>query len=135
MKALEKDRTRRYGSPAELGADLERHLRDEPVLAGSPSTVYRVGKFVRRHRMGVTATAVIAVVLVVAVIGTGIGLLRAKREAENARQVSEFLVGIFEEINPEGSLTRGALRKRLPKVASPACCTGLNPTLCSPGAG
>jgi non-specific serine/threonine protein kinase/serine/threonine-protein kinase len=104
MKALEKDRTRRYGSPAELGADLERHLRDEPVLAGPPSTAYRVRKFVRRHRVGVAASAVVVVALVVAIVGTTIGLLRAKREAENARQVSEFLVGMFEELNPDSSL-------------------------------
>jgi non-specific serine/threonine protein kinase/serine/threonine-protein kinase len=101
MKALEKDRTRRYGSPADLGADIERHLRDEPVLASPPSTAYRLRKFVRRHRMGVAASALVVTALVVAVVGTSIGLLRAKREAENARQVSELLVGIFEELNPD----------------------------------
>ena len=101
MRALEKDRTRRYGSPAELGADIERHLRDEPVLASPPSTAYRLRKFVRRHRMGVAASALVVTALVVAVVGTSIGLLRAKREAENARQVSELLVGIFEELNPD----------------------------------
>ncbi len=103
MKALEKDRTRRYGSPAELGADIERHLRDEPVLASPPSTVYRLGKFVRRHRMGVAASAAVVVALVVATVATSVGLLQAKREAENARQVSEFLVGIFEELNPDST--------------------------------
>ena len=44
MKALEKDRTRRYGSASDLAADLQRHLRDEPVLAGPPSAIYRVSK-------------------------------------------------------------------------------------------
>ncbi|NIV47979.1 MAG: hypothetical protein GWN46_14820, partial [Gammaproteobacteria bacterium] len=54
MKALEKDRTRRYGSPNELAADVRRHLNNEPVLAGRPSPTYRAGKFLRRHRFKVT---------------------------------------------------------------------------------
>jgi non-specific serine/threonine protein kinase/serine/threonine-protein kinase len=102
MKALEKDRTRRYGSPAELAADLERHLHHEPVLASPPNTAYRVGKFVRRHRVGVAASTAVIAALVAAVVGTSLGLLQARREAENARQVSEFLVGMFEELDPEG---------------------------------
>ena len=52
MKALEKDRTRRYGSPAELSGDVRRHLKHEPVIAGPPSQIYRMRKFIRRHRIG-----------------------------------------------------------------------------------
>jgi serine/threonine protein kinase len=63
MKALEKDRTRRYDSPGELAADIGRHLRDEPVLAGPPSTTYRVKKFVRRHTVGVAASALVVLAL------------------------------------------------------------------------
>ncbi len=63
MKALEKDRTRRYGSASDLAADLRRHLEDQPVLAGPPTTTYRVGKFVRRHRGGVAAAAALVVLL------------------------------------------------------------------------
>jgi hypothetical protein len=50
MKALEKDRTRRYGSPRDLADDIRRFLRNEPVLAGPPSWAYWTRKFVRRHR-------------------------------------------------------------------------------------
>ena len=57
MRAMEKDRTRRYGSPAELAADIVRHMRNEPILAGPPSTAYRARKFVRRHRLGVGVVA------------------------------------------------------------------------------
>ena len=53
MKAIEKDRTRRYESSHELACDIERHLADEPVLAGPPSVGYRLHKFVRRHRLAV----------------------------------------------------------------------------------
>ena len=64
MRALEKDRTRRYGSPSEFAADIRRHLEHEPVLAGPPSAAYRMGKFVRRHRIGVTFAAAAVVLLV-----------------------------------------------------------------------
>ncbi len=50
MKCLEKDRRRRYGAVGDLAAEIERFLRDEPVLAGPPSTVYRFNKFALRHR-------------------------------------------------------------------------------------
>jgi len=56
LKAVEKDRERRYDTASELAADLERYLRNEPVLAVPPSTVYRAGKFVRRHRGAVALT-------------------------------------------------------------------------------
>ena len=50
MKALEKDQTRRYASAAELAADIDRHLHDQPVLAGPPSASYRLMRFVRKQR-------------------------------------------------------------------------------------
>src|SRR6185503_6036609 len=52
MHSLEKDRTRRYETPAALAADIERHLASEPVAARPPSNTYRVRKFVRRHQVG-----------------------------------------------------------------------------------
>ena len=64
MKALEKDRTRRYGSPSELAADINRYMKNEPVLAGQPSTMYRAGKFVQRHRFGVSVAAAVALLLI-----------------------------------------------------------------------
>jgi serine/threonine protein kinase len=51
MKAVEKDRTRRYSTPKELAADVQRHLGDEPVEASPPRVLYRLGKFVRRNRV------------------------------------------------------------------------------------
>jgi serine/threonine protein kinase/tetratricopeptide (TPR) repeat protein len=100
MKALEKDRTRRYGSPAELAADVERHLRNEPVLASPPSTAYRLRKFVRRNRVVVAAGSMVAIALVAGIIGTSVGLLRANREADAARRVSDVLVDMYSNLNP-----------------------------------
>ncbi len=66
MKALEKDRNRRYTSPASLADDVERYLRREAILARPPSTVYRLAKFAERHR-----GAVLGVVAVLAALVTG----------------------------------------------------------------
>ena len=107
MKAIEKDRTRRYGSPGELAFDIDRHLRHEPVLAGPPSATYRVKKFVRRHTLGVAAGAFVVLALILGVAGTTVGMIRARtaeqtasREAETATQISDFLTGLFEVSDP-----------------------------------
>jgi len=100
MKSLEKDRARRYGSTSELAADLERHLKHQPVLAGPPSMAYWVGKFLRRHRVGVAAAAVLTLGLVAGVIGTTLGLVRAKRAAETSERVSEFLTQTLGTVDP-----------------------------------
>ena len=65
MKAVEKDRQRRYATAAELAADIHRHLENRPVLASPPSRRYRVRKFVRRNRLPVLATSVATAALVV----------------------------------------------------------------------
>jgi WD40 repeat protein/serine/threonine protein kinase len=84
MKALEKDRNRRYESASAFAADVERYLQDEPVLAGPPSAWYRFRKFARRNKRAVvTATAVaLAVVLAVAVLATSTVLIAGALEAE-----------------------------------------------------
>jgi eukaryotic-like serine/threonine-protein kinase len=64
MRALEKDRERRYGTANGLAMDLERYLANEPVAAGPPTAAYRAGKFVRRHRAPVAFAAVLVVLLV-----------------------------------------------------------------------
>ncbi|MBK7188674.1 MAG: hypothetical protein IPH86_08380 [bacterium] len=68
MKALEKDRDRRYETANGLAADVRRHLKNEPVNAGPPSAGYRLGKLVRRNRGTFAALAIIAVVMVGATI-------------------------------------------------------------------
>jgi non-specific serine/threonine protein kinase/serine/threonine-protein kinase len=65
MRALEKDRTRRYQTANALAADVRHHLNNKPVAAGPPSTVYLATKFVRRHRFGVAAAATLVLLLVV----------------------------------------------------------------------
>jgi Tol biopolymer transport system component len=65
MKALEKDRTRRFETVNELAADIERHLRNEPILAGPPSTGYRLHKFALRNRVAVITLSLVAAALAI----------------------------------------------------------------------
>lgn len=67
LKAMEKDRTRRYDSAAELGRDIARYLKDEPVTAGPPTVRYRFGKFIRKNRRVVAFVTVVAAAIVVIV--------------------------------------------------------------------
>ena len=60
MKALEKDRSRRYESASALAADIQRYLSDEPVLACPPTTMYRFQKFARKHKPALATAAAIA---------------------------------------------------------------------------
>jgi non-specific serine/threonine protein kinase/serine/threonine-protein kinase len=98
LKALEKDRARRYGSPSDFAADINRYLKNEAVLAVPPSAGYRAGKFARRYRGAlVTACAFVLVLLVAAVISTSEAVVarraeaRAHEESSTAQAVNDFL--------------------------------------------
>jgi WD40 repeat protein len=85
MKCLEKDRTRRYETANGLAADLKRHLNNEPVVAGPPSTIYRLKKFIVRNKWPVVLNATAAALTVAGLIGTSLGLRRAtvaRRQAD-----------------------------------------------------
>jgi tetratricopeptide (TPR) repeat protein len=77
MRAMEKDRTRRYETANALGADVRRHLAGDAVAAAPPSRAYLLRKFVRRHRGAVTAAGLVAVALVLGVLGTTLSLWKA----------------------------------------------------------
>ncbi len=84
MKALEKDRSRRYETANALSRDLQRFLADEPVEASPPSTTHRVKKFVRRNKRMVAAAMAVVAALIAGVIGTSLGLLQAQRQQAEA---------------------------------------------------
>jgi len=91
LKALEKDRSRRYGSPSDLAADIRRYLNHEAVLAVLPSVAYRARKFARRYRAALVTVCAFVLVLIVA---AGVSIrqsLRANREAAVAQAVNDFL--------------------------------------------
>jgi serine/threonine protein kinase len=89
MKALEKDRNRRYESAGSLARDVERYLRDEPVLACPPSSAYRLRKFLRRNKAIVLAVTVMLLSLVGGIVGTTWGLLRAVAERDRKEQAQK----------------------------------------------
>jgi tetratricopeptide (TPR) repeat protein len=137
MKCLEKDRTRRYATANSLAADIERHLRNEPVEAGPPSAAYRMRKFVRRNRGRVAAAGALAAVLVLGAAGTGYGLVRAldekaraeaaeketARRADELRQVVEFQAGQMGRLDVETMGVR--LRHAILDAAPPERADGL----------
>ncbi len=84
LKAMEKDRNRRYETANGLAADIGRFLADEPVMARPPSAGYRLGKLIRRNRGAFRALIVIFVVLVLGVTASSWGLWRAKRAEHRA---------------------------------------------------
>ena len=91
MKALEKERTRRYETANGFAMDVQRYLNDDAVLACPPSTTYRVKKFVRRNKGPALAAAIVLLTLLGGIIGTSYGLIRAQqaRRAETARAEGE----------------------------------------------
>src|SRR5262249_29189469 len=92
MKALEKDRNRRYESASAFAADVQRYLHDEPVQACPPSVGYRLRKFARRNKGRVLAATLVLGALLAGIVGTTLGLLQAHAERdakETARQQAE----------------------------------------------
>jgi len=86
VKALEKERSRRYGSPSELSADIQRYLKNEAVLAGPPSTSYRAGKFIRRHRFGVGVAAAAVLLLIAFAVTMAVQARRIAKERDRANR-------------------------------------------------
>jgi serine/threonine protein kinase/tetratricopeptide (TPR) repeat protein len=89
MKALEKDRNRRYETANGFAMDVQHYLADEPVLAGPPSWTYRLRKFLRRNRGPVLAAAVVLLALVGGIIGMTVGLVSANLALVKAETAEE----------------------------------------------
>ena len=125
LKALEKDRERRYQSADEFRRDVEHQLRGEPISARSPSVAYQLRVFARRNKRLVAAVAVVFAVLALGVVGTSIGLVQAnrqrvaaeqaqadaRREADNTKAINEFFKDMIGAANP---FTPGSMPLRAP---------------------
>lgn len=115
MRAIEKDRSRRYESPGAFAADIERHMRNESVEASPPSLGYSVKKFARRHRTGLVFAGLLLLVLAGGLIGTSLFAMRAvdserdalnqaetaNRELERASEIKDMLSEMLTSISPE----------------------------------
>jgi serine/threonine protein kinase len=107
LKALERERERRYDSPSALASDIERYLKNEAVLVTPPSFSYLATKFVRRHRVSVAAAAAVALMLVVLAVSMTLQAVRISRERDRANgeaaaaeSVADFLTGLFKVSDP-----------------------------------
>ena len=115
MKALEKNRSRRYDTANSLAADLQRYLNDEPVMARPPTSAYRFYKFARRNRVGILVTALVAAGLIVAVVMLAVSNSLIRQEQSHTRAEQEH-----------------ALLRRKPPRRGPSNCARDNSTSSPP---
>jgi eukaryotic-like serine/threonine-protein kinase len=119
MKALERDRARRYNTPSELAGDIVRYLKNEPVTARPASAGYQIRKYVRRHRFGVAVAAVMALLLTGFAIMQAVQLRRITRERDRANRITDFMVGMFKVSDPnEARGNKVTAREILDKASS-----------------
>lgn len=105
LKALAKDRERRYDSANSLGQEIQRYLANEPVLAGPPGAAYRAAKFIKRNQATVVAGTLVVASLVGGLIGTTWGLL----DAHTQQQIA---------LAREGDAKRAAVSERTARTAA-----------------
>lgn len=130
LKALEKRPNRRYSSAEALAADTERYLDGRPVAARGDDWRYRVGKFVRRHKTGMAAAALVLLSLIGGLIGTAWQAGKVRREAERTAEVQRFLLGLFHASGPREARGRAlSARDLLDRGAQRAVELGAEPGL------
>ena len=116
MKAIEKDRLRRYESASGFAADIERYMSDQPVIARPPSTSYRLRKFVRKNRGVVISVSTIIGILLAGILGTAIFAFKAWNAEFRANQdkiVAENATAETEARNEELRLANELQKKTL----------------------
>ena len=113
LMALRKEPERRYASAQQFAADIERHLANRPVLAQPASLHYVLGKFIRRNTAAVLASALLVILLFSFAIFSSVQTNRIDREREQAeqerakaQQVSDFLLDLFDDADPDQSKGR-----------------------------
>ncbi len=99
MKAMEKDRNRRYETANGLAADVERYLRDEPVEACPPSSMYRLSKFSRRHRAPLIAAAAVLLGAVAVLVAIVLVSLSQRKLADQRRELADRRLKVQQGIN------------------------------------
>ncbi|MGE3821684.1 MAG: tetratricopeptide repeat protein, partial [Isosphaeraceae bacterium] len=130
MKALEKNRNRRYATANDLAREIERYLNGDPIEARPPSTLYRMRKFGRKHRV---ATAFLSLVILAGFVSAGLAVyaFREQAKARESAEVAESVLGFFRRrviaaarpkgqdggLGPEVSL-RDALDAAEPEIAN-----------------
>jgi eukaryotic-like serine/threonine-protein kinase len=126
LKALEKDRSRRYATPLELAADVDRYLRNIPVSAHPPGFGYRAQKYVRRHRVGVAIGGVGLVLLIGFAMTQAVELRKIRQQRDRADRISRFMTGIFKVSNPSEARGNTVTAREILDRASQQIATSLS---------
>ncbi len=113
QKALRREPERRYSGGASMAEDIRRSLAGQRVEARPDTVVYRMRKFVRRHRAGAAAAALILVALVGGLAATTWQARRAERNAQRAERVQGFLIDLFQGADPDQSGGEKVTARRL----------------------
>jgi eukaryotic-like serine/threonine-protein kinase len=132
MRALEKDRARRYGTPSELAADIRRYLNHEAIVARPASAGYRLRKYTRRHRVALGVAAGLVLLLAVFSILQALELRRitrerdrANRERDRATRITDFMTGMFKVSDPSQARGNSVTAREILDKASNDMGTGL----------
>jgi eukaryotic-like serine/threonine-protein kinase len=139
LRALERERSRRYGTPSELAADLRRYLGNEPVAARPASAAYRLRKYTRRHRVAVGVAAGLVVLLTAFTVLQGLELRRttlerdranqerdrANRERDRATRITDFMTRMFKVPDPSEARGNAVTAREILDKASAAMDGGL----------
>ncbi len=118
LKAMEKERGRRYDTALGLGEDLERFLKDLPVDAGPPSARYRLRKFAKRNKLPLAFAATVTAAIVLALIQSNLQRIRVEQARSELEQVAQFQADMLQRIDAQslGLWMRDDLRERIEEV-------------------
>jgi serine/threonine protein kinase len=118
LRAMEKDRRRRYESPGAFAADINRYLNNEAVQACPPSKLYGLKKLVSRHRGLFSATAAVVISLLIGLAFATYAFLRAEQESGRSRQIAQVLTEMLESADPSrGNGADYTVREMLDEIA------------------
>ncbi|HEY1471417.1 MAG TPA: serine/threonine-protein kinase [Candidatus Acidoferrum sp.] len=126
LKALERDRDRRYGSPSELAADIERFLQNRPVIARPASAYYRLRKYIGRNRVAVAVASGALALLIAFAITEAIQLRRVTRERDRANRITEFMTSMFKVADPNEARGNSITAREILDKSSKEIETGLS---------
>ena len=132
MKALEKDRARRYGTASDLAGDIRHYLNHELVVARPANISYQLRKYVRRHRVAVAVVTGLVIVLISFFVLQALQLRRttrerdrANRERDRANRIADFMTSMFKVSDPSQSRGNSVTAREILDKASNEMDTGL----------
>lgn len=125
LKALEKERSRRYATATEFAADIARYLRHEPVQARAATPGYRARKYIRRHRLGMSVAVAGVLLLAAFAVVEAFQLRRIQRESEQRARVTDFMTNMFQVSDPSAARGNSITAREILDKASKEIDTGL----------